>query len=101
MTPEKEIQKKIIAWLDENSIIYFRRQAGGGNSYRTGLPDLYGTFYGRHFEIECKQEKGKLSSAQLKWKKIFEADGTLYIIGNSFENFLEAWNNFLRKVNQH
>ena len=94
MTPEALVQDKIKKWLEANDILFFRRQAGGGNSYRTGIPDLYGVHLGLHFEIETKSEDGKLSSAQYKWRKTLLKHGSIYISPKSFEEFLIEWKKY-------
>ena len=97
MTPEKKVQSDIEAYLKERSILFFRRQAGGGNSYHTGLPDLYGCHNSIHFEIEVKSDSGKLSSAQLKWKSILTLHGAIYIIAPSLEKFKTEWKKYFKE----
>lgn len=91
MTPESIVANQITKWFDELKskglpLLYFRRQAGGF-SYKKGLPDYYGSFKGRHFELETKKYEGEQSIMQQKWQKIFEDNGDMYFLAKDFESF--------------
>lgn len=92
MTPEKEVQNKILEELhnmrDEGLPIFFERRQAGGISYKKGMPDIYVVFNGIHIEIEVKRLGGHLSTMQEKWIHIFEQIGIKCIVADSFESFL-------------
>jgi len=69
---ESAIVKKIIAYL--NSLDGCRALKRHGGRLRGGEPDIYGSYYGRHFELEVKRsDKVKITPRQAscicKWKK--------------------------------
>ncbi len=89
---EKNLQNKILKYLkklkDEGHPIYYEKRQAGGFSYKKGVPDIYFTYYGFHFEVELKTERGKLSSTQLTWKNIFKDLGVAHFVINSFSDFV-------------
>lgn len=91
MTPEKQIQNKIIKYL--NSLVerglpvFFERRQAGGFSYKKGIPDLYAVINGRHVEIEIKKPGGRLSTMQEKFKNICRCRNIAYICTDNIEDF--------------
>ena len=101
MTPESVVATQINDWFKELKqqgfpLLLFRRQAGGF-SYKKGLPDYYGSFNGRHFELETKKYDGEQSVMQQKWQKIFEENGDMYFLANDFNSFKEQFIEFIYK----
>lgn len=87
MTPEKQVQNKIIDFLKTiPNLVYERRQAGGFN-YRAGLPDLWFLYKGVHCEVEVKAPGGQPSSLQLKQELAFLNSGAMYWRGDDPANF--------------
>lgn len=83
MTPEQRIQERILsmfkAMAREGEPIFWEKRQAGGFTYRKGLPDIYGSYYGRHFEIEVKAKKGRPGAMQEKWEARFRAIGVAYL----------------------
>lgn len=86
--PEQKVQNKIIKFLKDKDIYYEKRQAGGF-TYRSGLPDVWFIYKGKHVEVEVKSATGGRSPLQIKWGDYFIQHNTLYTYVNSFEEFLE------------
>ena len=90
---EKDVQNKILNYLkklkNEGHPIYYERRQAGGFSYKKGLPDIYFTYHGLHFEIEVKSSTGQLSTTQEIWQRIFTKNSTPYVVVNNFEKFKE------------
>jgi hypothetical protein len=92
---EKQVQKAILAYLDEQRIFAWRQNVmpftKGGHFYRSssinGLPDILGvTPTGRFLAIEVKDIKGKQSLSQEVFQKHVEEHGGLYILARSVED---------------
>lgn len=87
MTPEKRIQNKIISFLKTfPSLKYERRQAGGFN-YKSGLPDLWFLYKGKHVEVEVKAPGGYPTMLQLNQEKEFKDAGAYYWRDDNFDSF--------------
>ena len=63
-----------------------------------GLPDREGIYKGKHFYIEVKSKKGKLSFEQEKFKAKAEARGEKVFVPHSFDEFEEEWNEWVKKT---
>lgn len=89
MTPEKKVQNSIIKYLKElknnNEPILFERRQAGGLSYKKGIPDLYAVYNGIHIEIEVKQENGKLSTLQERFKETCNKCNIIYICTDNLQ----------------
>lgn len=92
MTPEKQVQNRIIAFLKKEETagepLFFERRQAGGFSYKRGIPDLYAVFNGVHIEIEVKAINGKLSTMQEKFRDKCKKRNILYICTNSLDEFI-------------
>ena len=63
----------------------------------TGTPgsaDISATIYGRSVKIEVKIGKDKQSVVQKQYQLMIEAAGGIYIISNTFDDFVEWYDNF-------
>lgn len=93
MTPEKQVQNKIIDFLKTKpGLVYERRQAGGFN-YKSGLPDIWFVYRGRHCEVEVKAPGGEPSSLQLKQEVAFLLAGASYWRGDNLADFTKWFEN--------
>ena len=63
------------------------RRIAIGIGYKVGLPDLWGIYNGRHFEIELKGPDGKRSSVQIKREKELTEVGASYAVIDNLEDF--------------
>ena len=54
-TPEDYVKDDIENYLDTLDNCWRDTRQAGGFSYKKGLPDIYGCYYGYHFEIEVKK----------------------------------------------
>lgn len=82
-TPEDYVKEDIRKYLGTLSNCWYDIRQAGGFSYKKGVPDIYGCYYGYHFEIEVKKENGgKTSSLQERQKHILLESGCLYILAN-------------------
>lgn len=67
---------------------------------KKGIADLQGSIKGKAVAIELKRvyAKGKdrMSAEQINFKERQERDGGIYIIVESFEDFYEWYNNFIK-----
>lgn len=83
-TPEDYVRDDIKAYLDTLTNCWYDVRQVNGFGYKKGLPDIYGCYYGYHFEIEVKREKGgKTSPLQDRQKHILLGSNTLYILANN------------------
>lgn len=107
-TPENEIQREIMDYLDARKIYYVRPQAGG---YRGGMnlkcndgaPDLVVCLpscgaeytedefeYGQFLGVEIKSHDGKQRPSQKIAQENIERCGGKYIVVRSLEKFMEV-----------
>ena len=90
MTPEKEVQNKIIAYLKklekEGKPIYTERRQAGGFSYKMGIADVYTVVNGIHVEIEVKRPGGQLRPMQEKWRDLCKAKNIAWVCATSVED---------------
>ena len=98
MTPEKEVQNKIIKYLKElrkkGYPCYVERRQAGGYSYRMGIADLYAVYNGIHIEIEVKAPGKLMGPMQEKWKKECEDLNIIHIVADNVEDV----KNFFKKL---
>ena len=87
MTPEKQVQNKIIGFLKTLSDCFVERRNAGGFGYHAGVPDVWFVYRGRHAEVEVKAPGGTAGSLQLKHEERLRAAGSLYWRGDSFADF--------------
>lgn len=66
----------------------------------SGLPDREGVYKGKHFYIEVKSQKGKLSFNQKKFKAKAEAQGEKVFVPHGFDEFEKEWNEWIRKIEE-
>lgn len=92
MTPEKQIQNKILKFLKDLPDCYVERRQAGGLSYKVGMPDVWCLYAGTHVEIEVKAPGGTRSMAQLRRAQDLIRAGGAYICADNFDLFLKQWN---------
>lgn len=101
MTPEKRVQNAITKYLTQLEdlnypILHFRRQAGG-YSYKSGLPDIFFVYGGKHVEVEVKAPGGELRPLQIKWQQIFAARGIDYVCVDDIAEFKKFMTRYIGK----
>ena len=85
---EKEIQKRILAWLRKRGFSVDVISSGLYN--RSGIADIVGcTNTGKFFAVEVKRGANKPSKLQVKWLEEKKALGCLVYVANSVENLKE------------
>lgn len=87
MKPETKIQNKIIGYIKKIPDLQYKRRQAGGFNYKSGEPDLWFVYRGRHVEVEVKAPGGIPTSLQLLREKEYRSAGALYWRGESFEDF--------------
>lgn len=90
MRTESQILQDVIDYFKKMKSlgypVYVERRQAGGFSYKSGIPDLYAIYNGKHIEIETKTEDGELSSMQEVWKRFFNNIGVIYICARSLDD---------------
>ena len=85
---EKEIQKRILAWL--RKIGFSVDVISSGLYNRSGIGDIVGcTNTGKFFAVEVKRGANKPSKLQVKWLEEKKALGCLVYVANSVDNLKE------------
>lgn len=87
---ERDLQKKVIAYLKENKIYNFKTIA----TNKKGTPDIIGCYKGKFFGIECKSEKGRISDWQLRAHKDIVESGGKVIVMFANENYKATLDEF-------
>ena len=103
MASEKAVQNYIQSFFaklkQQGEPIRVERRQAGGYSYQMGVPDLYGTYAGIHFEIECKQVNGHARVMQEKFEERCKRQWLIeYIRPYTTEEFDEWWNDFYERA---
>jgi hypothetical protein len=112
-TPEKVIQRSVIAELRRMRIKHWRANSGVVWIKKKGYPDFPMTVNfkgcpdilgylrpnGRLFGIEVKTRTGKQSPEQEACQRSFEEEGALYILARSVDDVLEALKKFEPRIN--
>jgi len=104
---ESTISKKITDYLDEligrGLPFYYEHRSGtGGFNYKKGVPDLWFTFNGIHYECEIKTQDGNLSPMQEKFKyRCINIFHNRYINPHSFEEFKLFVDSLINEVSPH
>lgn len=94
MTPEGKLLSAIRSFLRaemEKDNCYFERRQAVGLDYHKGIPDIWFTKHGKHYEIELKKPGGVRSTMQVKWAQRLVKMGCEYALVDSFEQFLEIY----------
>ena len=94
MTPEGKVLSAVTSYLRiemKNGRCYYERRNAVGLNYRKGIPDIWFTKNGKHYEVELKRPGGTRSTLQYKYEKIFKELNTEYVCIDSFEKFLEFY----------
>ncbi len=65
-------------------------------STRRGTADIHATIKGRHVSIEIKVGRDKQSDAQRITQQDVEAEGGLYFIAHTFEEFIEWYHDKIK-----
>ena len=98
-TPEAKVKKRITDYFKElqklDYPVYFEVRQAGGWSYKEGLPDIFGSFYGMHFEIEVKQLTGEARARQEEWERKFKQMGNLYLRPYDAQEVIDLFENKL------
>ena len=96
---EKEIQARILSWLEAAGHLHWKMHVAGmrfsgkgrGRNPLTGHPDIAGVLKsGRYFAIEVKQPGAKLKPHQSEWRRDLEANGVLYIVATCVDDVARA-----------
>lgn len=94
MTPEGKVLSAISTFLRsemKKGRCYFERRNAVGLNYHKGVPDIWLTKNGKHYEIEIKRPGGVRSTLQYKYEEIFKKLGCIYACVDSFDKFLEVY----------
>ena len=95
---EKVIENKIKTVLTSLGINCWFFKHAASAAMKVGIPDIICCIKGRFVGIEVKQEDGIQSDAQkVTCKNIREAGGEYWIVW-SYEDFVEQFNEFARKL---
>lgn len=95
---EKVIENKIKTALASLGINCWFFKHAASAAMKVGIPDIICCIKGRFVGIEVKQEDGIQSDAQkVTCKNIREAGGEYWIVW-SYEDFVEQFNEFARKL---
>jgi Holliday junction resolvase len=95
---EKVIENKIKTALTSLGINCWFFKHAASAAMKVGIPDIICCIKGRFVGIEVKQEDGTQSDAQkVTCKNIREAGGEYWIVW-SYEDFVEQFNEFARKL---
>lgn len=95
---EKVIENKIKTTLSSLGINCWFFKHAASAAMKVGIPDIICCIKGRFVGIEVKQEDGIQSDAQkVTCKNIREAGGEYWIVW-SYEDFVEQFNEFARKL---
>lgn len=85
---EKEIQKRILAWLRKHGFSVDVITSGLYN--RSGIADIVGcTNTGKFFAVEVKRGANKASKLQLEWLEEKRKKGAYVYVANSLESLKE------------
>lgn len=87
---EKDIQSKIIKYLNKEGIFNFKIIAANKN----GIPDLFCLYKNKPIFLEVKRKEGKVSHLQEHQMKCIETSGGLVKVVYSLEEVKE----FLEKI---
>ncbi len=91
MKSESAIENSIINYLkelrDSGEPITFEKRVAGGLSYKEGVPDIYFTYYGFHFEVEVKNAKGQLRTMQETYRRLLLMRHVPHFVVNSLDLF--------------
>lgn len=95
---EKDVENKIkecLAKMGKN--VWFFKHAAGA-AMKVGIPDIIACIKGHFVGIEVKQASGHQSDAQKVCEKnIVEAGGEYWLVF-SYEEFIDKFNDFARRI---
>ena len=94
MKPETKIQNKIIGYIKKIPDLQYERRQAGGFNYKSGEPDLWFVYRGRHVEVEVKAPGGIPTGLQLLREEEYLRAGALYWRDDNFRSFV----NFFEKA---
>lgn len=97
MSAEKNLTRRVRAWIDAQPGVWSMKVAGGPLQ-RRGIPDILGCRNGRMFAIELKAPKGKTSAIQDVELQRLAAAGSATCVARSLEEVQEFFR--LLKLNQ-
>lgn len=102
MTPEKQIQSKIMAHLaklkDEGHPLFYERRQAGGFAYKAGLSDIYFVYNGLHVEVEVKRPGGSMSAIQETWARKFKELKVVHICVDNVEEFKKFMSYIIQRL---
>lgn len=87
-TPEGDIKRKILTYLEARGIFHWVNQAGripGRKLIKTGVTDILGCFQGRMLAIEVKAPSGKLTDEQAEFIFAVRSAGGIAFVARSVE----------------
>ena len=95
---EKVIENRIKQALTSlgHNCWFFKHAAGA--AMKVGIPDIICCIKGKFVGIEVKQEHGHQSAAQKVTCKNIQAAGGEYWLVWSYEDFVEQFNDFARRI---
>ena len=95
---EKVIENRIKQALTSlgHNCWFFKHAAGA--AMKVGIPDIICCIKGKFVGIEVKQENGHQSAAQKVTCKNIQAAGGEYWLVWSYEDFVEQFNAFARRI---
>ncbi|MBR4889734.1 MAG: VRR-NUC domain-containing protein [Clostridia bacterium] len=95
---EKSIENQIKATLTQlgKNVWFFKHAASA--AMKVGIPDIVCCIKGRFVGIEVKQANGHQSEAQKVCENNILAAGGEYWLVYSYEDFVNKFNNFVRRL---
>jgi len=95
---ETEIKRQIKGFLKLLKIKNWHNLQGLGCF--KGLPDREGVYKCRHFYIEVKSARGKLSDYQEAFKRAVEEENEKVFVVKSVEEFIDQWDKWTAQIEQ-
>lgn len=99
---EKEIQKEIMEWLNNNNVFHYRQNSGvffiNGRMIRagvTGISDIVGVLNGGvAFYIEVKKYGGKVSENQKSFLERAKNAGAITVVAYCLDDVKKVFNKY-------
>ena len=85
---EKDLQKKIAAWLSRNSLPFINPPMHRKSALPVGWPDFTFSIHGRACAVEAKHDKNKPSKEQIEKRNELIAAGWLVATIFTYAEFL-------------
>ena len=104
---EHDVQSEIRIWCGEHNIVTWRINVGSGYTpdgrfFSTGVPEGFPDLEicpgnGLLIYCECKTLTGRQREKQIEFQKQVEADGYLYLMPRSLEQFIEKITPYIKE----